>query len=41
MVFIASGIYDNRVNDKLKEPEAGKIRYGLRFFLPRAKNGAI
>jgi hypothetical protein len=41
MVFIASPVYDNHADNNLKEPEAGKIRYTLLFFLPRAKNGAI
>jgi len=41
MVFVASYLYNNRADDKLKEPEAGKIRYSLLFFLPRDKNGAI
>jgi hypothetical protein len=41
MVFVAFNIYDNRADDNLKEPEAGKIRYSLLFFLLSAKNGAI
>ena len=41
MVFIASAYYDNHADNNLKEPEAGKSRYSLLFFLPRAKNGAI
>jgi hypothetical protein len=41
MVFVASCIDDNHTDHNLKEAEAGKSRYSLLFFLPRAKNGAI
>jgi hypothetical protein len=41
MVFIASHVYNNYIDNNLKEPEAGKISYSLLFFLPSVKNGAI
>ena len=37
MVFITPAYYDNRADNNLKEPEAGKIRYSLRFFLAKCE----